>query len=450
MEATGMARFTAVVVLLLVAPCLAFDETPTREELQQKLTDLKERVQHLEAEQAALPDAASVARVVDQVIADAERRSQLLLKDDAVTGGFDLQKTKFFIRSADGNFLLVPGIFGQFRYEANVNTADDDDVQKGFEIRRFKLLYDGNVFTPDLQYKFQWETSSTSGNVSLQDAWIRYKFAEEWSFQLGQFKDIWNHEELTGDQFQLAVERSLQNALIGGGQTERIQGLMLMYDDKEKWRGVLLFTDGYNTDNTAFTKGGGTNFIGVIPTDFGFSGRLEYYAEGTRKWYDDFTSLKDKEDLLVFGGGASWSQGGDGDVIFHTVDVQFETADGLAIYGAYVADWRQIGDDEPVAAGDYYDWGVLLQSGYFFAEKLEGFARAGYTEIDEDALAAGVDNEVPELTVGMNYYWHNHNVKFTLDFVWLPNGSPINAPGAAIFAGDDDQFIFRSQLQLFI
>lgn len=447
MHRVATAALSAAAFVVIPGLCLAADTHPTRVQLQQKLNDLKSRIAQLESEPAG-PDPREQARIIDEMVADAQRRSQLLFADEAITGGFDLEKTKFFIRSADGNFLFVPGSFIQLRYTANFNSDGDDEANKGFEVRRLKLIAEGHAFTPDLQYKAQFE--SAGGEVVLQDAWMRYKFAKQWQYQLGQFKDIWNHEELNGDQYGLAAERSLLNALIGGGQTDRLQGMMVMFDDKEHWRANFLYHDGFNSDNTGFDGGGGSNFIGVIPTDFGFSGRLEYFVFGPRKAYDDFTPLRNKEGLLVIGGGASYSQAGDSDVLFHTVDGQWENSSGMGLYMAYVGAARSIGDDSPVPAGDYYDIGGIVQGSYLFTEKLEGFARGAVTVVDDDSLAAGAEDTFPELTLGMNYYFQKHHVKLTVDFSWIPNGSPINVLGAGIFAGEDDQFVVRTQFQLFI
>jgi predicted porin len=152
----------------------------------------------------------------------------------------------------------------------------------------------------------------------------------------------------------------------------------------------------------------------------------------------------------VFGAGASFSQGGDSNVLFHTVDAQYENHKGIALYGAYVGVWSEIGDDEPDPMGDYYDYGFLAQAGYMLTEKLEAFVRAGYTQLDDGSIPAGSDPDVPEFTVGANYFFRKHHVRFTLYFTWLPNGSPINVTGSGIVQGNENQYVIRAQFQLFI
>src|SRR5687768_8963367 len=281
----------------------AFAQEPTREELVEQLRQLQARVEQLEAKQQASattgPSAADVDRVVREMVSDAERRSRLMTQDVAITGGFDLQRAKFFLRSGDGNFLLMPGFLFQARNTTNVTTGDDDDVENGFEVRRMRFYFTGNVFTPDLTYRFQWESNNNGGGVFLQDAFVRYAFARDWAVQVGQFYDEFSHEQSMLDPFMLAADRSVVNALIGGGQTERVQGAMLVYDDRDHWRARLILHDGYNSDNTDFTDdaGGGSALLGVTPTNFGASARVEYFFSGTRQAYDDFTALGTTEDL---------------------------------------------------------------------------------------------------------------------------------------------------------
>jgi hypothetical protein len=57
---------------------------------------------------------------------------------------------------------------------------------------------------------------------------------------------------------------------------------------------------------------------------------------------------------------------------------------------------------------------------------------------------------IHEIAIGANYYFYKHNVKFTIDGTWLPNGSPSSQTGLGVVAGDDNQFILRAQMQLYL
>jgi hypothetical protein len=170
---------------------------------------------------------------------------------------------------------------------------------------------------------------------------------------------------------------------------------------------------------------------------------------GNRKQYDDFSARKNESDLLVIGGGADWSQGGDGNVFFHTVDAQWENTQGLGVYGALIGVYR---DSAELVAGedDSYDWGVLVQAGYMLDEKVEIFGRWNVTMLDEDLLAAGEDDTLNEFTIGANYFLYGHNAKFTVDVSYLPDGSPVNTSGLGVLATGDDEIVVRAQLSLFL
>ena len=255
-----------------------------------------------------------------------------------MTGGFD--DGRFFLRSADGNFYVQPILLTQFRFVASYRSDTSGggaDWQSGFEMRRARFGAKGHLFTPNLQYYAQWESDRTDGGVFLLDAFAKYDFTgnfQDFSLKVGQFKDPVFHEYLAWTGKQLAVDRSLLNDLIGGGQTNRVQGAALIWDAKDNLQVTAMVHDGYNSIDTGFLDEGGTSAIGITPTDWGVAGRVEYRVYGDAKQYEDFTARGNDKDLLVVGAGGDWSQGGDGNVFFHTVDAQWENTRGLGLYGA--------------------------------------------------------------------------------------------------------------------
>ena len=56
-----------------------------------------------------------------------------------------------------------------------------------------------------------------------------------------------------------------------------------------------------------------------------------------------------------------------------------------------------------------------------------------------------------EIAAGVNYYYRSHNAKFTVDFLWLPNGTPVADSGGDILVSDDEEeFVLRAQFQLLL
>jgi hypothetical protein len=414
---------------------LAMAAEPTQQELLAQLQELQAKVAAMEAKQVNTQD---VDATVASVLADADRRSQLM-QVEGFTAGYN--KGKFVIQSADGNFTLNPYVQFQLRYVANFTDEPvdgaDDETEDGFEIRRAKFGFQGNMFTPDLTYKFQWASDDEGGGVTLEDAFVRYQFSDAWAVRAGQYKDNIYHEETTSSTKQLAVDRSLVNELIGGGLTDRVQGVNLIWDDGGKMRAEFGYNDGADSENTDFQDEGAT--------DFGITGRFEWMIAGEDwKYYEDFTAMGNDSDILVLGAGGNWTQSGDDNAYFHTVDIQWENAGGLGVYAAYLG-LAADGD-----AGDSYNWGFLVQAGYMLNEQWEIFGRVDYTDPDDDGdLGIGTD-DTTELAIGVNYYLKGHAAKITVDGFYLPDGSPENETGLGILEGENDEFGIRGQFQLLI
>lgn len=414
---------------------LAMAAEPTQQELLVQLQELQAKVAAMEAKQVNTQD---VDATVASVLADADRRSQLM-QVEGFTAGYN--KGKFVIQSADGNFVLNPFVQFQLRWVTNWRDepvdGSDDETEDGFEIRRSRFGFQGNMFTPDLQYKFMWDSDDEGGGVSLLDAYIKYQFSDAWAFRAGQYKDNVYHEETTSSTKQLAVDRSLVNELIGGGLTDRVQGVNLIWDDGGKMRAEFGYNDGAGSSNTDFQD--------ENSTDFGISGRFEWMIGGEDwKYYEDFTAMGNDSDIFVMGAGGNWTQSGDDNAYFHTVDAQWENAGGLGIYAAYLG-LAADGD-----AGDSYNWGFLVQAGYMLNEQWELYGRVDYTDPDDDGdLGIGTD-DTTEITIGVNYYLKGHAAKVTIDGFYLPDGSPSNESGIGVLAGDNDEFGIRGQFQLLI
>ena len=425
---------------------------PTTAELMKQIQALQAKVQTLENNQQQAVTKADVDATDASVLKDADKQSQLM-QVEGFTAGWT--NGHFILQSADGNFKIIPMIQWQFRNTTNWResgkASGSDDLENGFENARIKGEVAGNLFTPDFTYDFR-----TSNLHGLENAYVQYKFADAWSIRAGQFKDDWSHEESVDSRYQMAADRSLMNQLIGGGQTNYVQGVTLLWDGGGPLRAALTYHDGYDSLNTSFQDEGGNGDVGVTPTDFGITARVEYAILGNYKGYDQFTANGNTDDLLVVGAGVDWSQGSSNDAVFHTADIQWDpqAVKGLSMYAGYVGLYRDFND---ATDNDFYDWGVIAQAGYMLNNKWEVFGRYDYTDLDKDALPAGSESSVQEITAGVNYYmqtapWAIHNAKFTIDCSWLPNGCPVDESQLDFLASGshNDEIVIRGQFQLLL
>jgi hypothetical protein len=442
---------------------------PTQQELLEQIKALQAKVERLEnrqdsqaaqtqpaATQASEPAPASTGSVQG----DAERRSNpLMMQGGSFTAGYN--KGKFIIQDDAGNFVFHPNLQFMPRFAANnrdnaKHKGEDSDFQSGFELRRMKLGFDGNVFVPNFTYNFLWATDRNSGNLVLEEAWAKFAFKSgpfnNFFIKGGQFKDPFAHESLTSSKRLLAAERTLLNDVFTGGDNF-VQGVSVGWDDGEKgspFRAEVAYTDGANGANQNFQD---------FPTNkanFGVAGRVEYLAFGKWAQYEDFTTVGGKPDdkMLVLGAGVDLTEAGDTDTLLHTVDAQFETGK-LGLYAAYLGrtiEDAKIGSGASATNVNGYDWGFIVQAAYLVNEHLEPFVRYDFINFDEDLLASTVkENQVHEIAVGANYYFKGHAAKFTADVTYLPNGTPVANTGGDILASDDEaEFVFRAQFQLLL
>ncbi|MBV8781280.1 MAG: hypothetical protein JO353_07775 [Phycisphaerae bacterium] len=449
-------------------------EAPTTAELMRQIQSLQSQVQQLQDKQSR-DEAASIKQqdeTVERVLSDARMRSEIIRGGNA---GWD--KGHFFLSSAGGNFVARPWLQAQTRYAVNwrdgAKTSGANDAQSGFEIRRLRLGIDGNVFTPQLTYLFNFATypGSTSqtlptggsvglgngGNVALEEAWLKYSFAETpWSIRAGQFHNPLDHEAIIGPKYR-GGEASLTTDIFANTENY-VQGVTIIYDTKDDWRFEGGFTDGIRSSNTNFQDypNSGNGY------DFGFAGRLEYKLMGDWKDYSQLTALGNTRDLLVMGAGLDESQGGNSDTFSHTFDIQYANTNGFLAYGSYFGRYTSNNRGIPLntqssvnfsptglLGQDTYEYSVLGQAAYMIDGNIEPYVRYEYMHLA--GTPAGSNNEVHALSAGVNYYLYGHNAKLSGQVTYLPNGIPISDEGNDVLSSNNKgEFAFFVQFQLML
>ena len=460
-------KTTDRVVFLVLAVTIAFgfpmltaaqdtaNEIP--ESARETIADLTARVAHLESVVGRLRSgrdepwltirrAAEIRGFVQDVLADADTRSSLL--QDGMTAGWD---RGFFLGSADGNYLLrVQGqLQVRFVYNTQGNSADDDH-RWGFENRRTKLTFSGNVIDPSWQYRIQSAANRDGGDFDLDDAFIAKHF-DDWTLRIGQFKPPFMREELVSSTRQLAVERSLVNEVFNQG---RSQGVELAYRG-DQFSAAVMVNEGFDRDNTPAL---------AQDTEFAITARVEALLAGSWGQFKDFASWPDETSAVMIGAAVHYERDefGTGDGLFVDAD-----ADGLDDTPnddeletlAFTADLSlEFGSANAFAAVVYRDLdsdsvdaeqlGVVVQGGVFLTNDWEILARYEWGDLDR----AGVD-DLSVITFGVNRFWDKHALKWSMDVgIGLSEiAEPWSASGAGWrtdASGQDGQIVVRSQMQL--
>lgn len=350
--------------------------------------------------------------------------------------------------SADGNSSFNLGGWGQLVYRYTDFDDSTKDAKSDFDIRRFKLVMQGNLYSKNFGYKFQGDVSS---GFRTEDVLINYKFGTPLIVQVGQFKPAQARQELTGAGRQLFPERSLANDTFNLGRDQGIQAAGSFADKLVDYRLGLFNGNGPNTSNA--------------DDNHMFTGRIDFNPLGTYKM-DEAGWPSDK--LLVnIGGSFAWQKVGSADVGsgFDRDNDVMDVALGLdslnaaafsAAYGNELA-WLLMTANLNATwmgatfAGEYYtlnadpdlgsDWdadGYYLQASYqVLPEKLELGVRYSAVESTDANASARFDKN--ETQFGANYYFAKHNLKLQSDITLVSDD----------LATNKDDTIFRLQAQFY-
>lgn len=316
----------------------------------------------------------------------------------------------FYVGSDDGAYKLKVGGMMQFRYVLNFRdepTDTDEDVTNGFQLRRTRLEFAGNVINKDTTFLVQTDFNRSGGTATVLDAWVRHALNESWGLRFGQFKLPLLREELVSGKRMLAADRSITNGVF---TQARSQGVQIEYDG-DRARFAAAFSDGLNTLNTDFDSSS--------EADYALTGRVDVRFAGDWKQFADFTSWRGSDFAAMLGAAAHWQGGGstggttDTDVLEYTVDLSLE-GNGWNAFGAFIGR-----NTDPSGGEEADDFGVVVQGGVFLTQKTELFAR--YDVVIPDDNRGSGDEDFSTVTVGVNHYFveKSHAAKFTADLLYF-------------------------------
>jgi len=284
----------------------------------------------------------------------------------------------------------------------------------------------------------------------------------------GEDKGLFLREELTEAQHQLAVDRSLVNELFTIG---RVQGVWLKWHANDMIHVAASINDGLDSGEFEAGDAESKDFY-EDNTDFAVTGRVDLKIMGDWKQYEDFTAWSGEDTAIFVGGAVHYEVRETGDtagdpaitLTGHTYDTLMWTVDASAeCHGAnlFAAVVGVSYDAEGSVSPDPDPLGVVVQGGYqFLPDKLEGFVRWEYIDLDDSTL---VNDEINLLTFGGNYYLNRHRSKFSIDVVWALDPLPAAATLTGVngrsdrlaplgllpdATGAEDQIALRTQFTL--
>ena len=333
------------------------------------------------------------------------------------------------VASADGNSKLQIGGYAQLLYRFTDTDAQGKDNQSDFDIRRFKLVLHGTLFSKKFGYRFQGDLSN---GFRTEDVFVNYRFGVPLTVQAGQFKPPQARQELTGAGKQLFPERSMANDTFNLGRDRGVQAAGSFAGKLVEYRAGIFNGNGPNTHNAD------ANHMFAARIDMN---PLGAYAMDEAGWSAD-------NPLLDLGASAAWEKvtsadvgsafNKDNDVLGKALALENLNAAGFtAAYGKDLtwllwtanldATWKGA-----VFASEYYHlnadpqlgqgWnasGYYVQGGYqIVPDTLELAVR--YTAVKSDSATAtrlvSAVFDKAQTQFGVNYYFRRHLAKLQADY----------------------------------
>jgi phosphate-selective porin OprO and OprP len=332
------------------------------------------------------------------------------------------------IKSADDKFSL--NIRGRMQVRATMTKVDgEEDPITGMQIRRQRIVLQGNAMGPALTYYIQLAFSNLDMEPDLRsplrDAYFTWILSRDLNLRVGQMKVPYGRQRVVSSSALQMVDRSI---VTGEFNLDRDAGVHMFSKDLFGLGGKLAYS-------AAIFGGDGRN---RVADKFGmlYAGRIQVSPMGG---FDDFVEADIKREAspkLAIGINGAYNQDSNrakstfSDVYPTTFDQRHAGADllfkwnGLSVSGEWM--WRKAdstghsvlekGATAPKLYAPRSGWGGYGQVGQMLTDKLEIEGRYGYLTAINDS-PVGVKHE---LGGGFSYYIAEHNLKVQTDYFYLP------------------------------
>ena len=441
--------------------------TQTQKQLKQTQSQLQQTQQQLQKSQAPVMTPQEQAAMVKQILDDADKHTAMLT-EMGVDAGYD-PETGYFIQSDDGNTVVHPGLLFDAQDYGHPATGGTPGSAGNIQFSAW-----GSLFSKDLTYRFVVNNGDVSRFPGVEELWVQYDWwhnaflGHDIEVRVGQYKNpAFKESSLIGDPYLLLMSNSLASDLIGGGaQGPEVRGgELLLFNPDSPWEAEFS-ADGGPAEGLGTTDPEG-DYVGNTAANV--SARFDY------KFFGDWADTTDltghqwgQKDLLDVGGGADYRDAHNALIYLATADVQYQSAQNWTIFGAVYGQHMEfqdksfgvdalddaILDDPGFGPGARNDWGVDAEAGYNITKPIQIFGRYSLTRTDVHLPVAG-ESIFHELSLGVNYFfgpdgsWANH-AKFTIEFDYLPNGTPANADSGYLASPNGKpQRQVRGQVQFF-
>ncbi len=397
------------------------------------------------AKKASLPtDRERITALETEVESLKERLNQSAPVEAATPAGAEakptvgIEKNRPFLQTPDGRFRVELGgrLQPRYTYQArDPNRSDPEGHDRTFgELERARLRLEGHLVDPRFFFRLELDGHTDEGEVALTDAYLQYRHEQpnrgyEARVGAGQWKPFFGRQEKQSASYQLLVDRSLANEYFNID------------------RNIGLWVEG----RKEFSPEGAMNALGYeFAVTNGIDSKNKPAGDDE---YDNIPALVAHIDLDVLGNlgrdalsagdlkrretpgltlGASFvsdqnngSGGVDPDFLEYKVyqmswDFVFKYR-GFNLNGEYFGRWLDF-ESADVAGGEgggegeaLYTHGGYLEGGYMLTDRLQVVGRGSAVWNREGP----VHGSALEAGGGLNYFLSGHNLKFSLDALYL-------------------------------
>ena len=374
------------------------------------------------------------------------------------------------VGSKDGRFSLTLRMRAQIRYDVEHPNQQDEVTQHSLQIRRLRVVLQGNVFSPHVRYRFQFGFSpndmqnglpSDVGSIRrnpLRDFRIEFDRLRDFNVWFGQFKAPFSRQRMLSSSDMNLVDRAITNAEF---TLDRDLGVQVMSKDVGGLGHRIAYYAGV-------FFGEGRNAFELTDPGLLYVGRLEINPFGKFEDYSEGDLERMKQPGLSIGGAYAYqdrahpARGVVGDLPadkgttdFHHVntDIHFKWR-GLSVATAFhlrkgfnrkgggaVDDAGVLIPTVPARSGVgwYTQLGWLVPKIPLEIVGRYGLLRNIYGE-------ASSMRDADEAGGGINWYIVGHDLKLQLDYFRLWDSSMGATPREAAAHGTDR---VRLQLQVY-
>lgn len=364
------------------------------------------------------------------------------------------------IKSEDEKFTFQIRARVQARYSRIAVSEDPKQDTEGFEIRRMRLVFRGNLYGKEWSYYVQFGFSNLDTEnrpLAPRDAIINYN---QWNFakiSMGQMKVPFNRQRWNSSSALQMVDRSVIN---GELNLDRDVGINVFSEDlfkANKKFGYNLGIFGGNGRNIGLKSPPGLLYVGKFTySPFGGMTRNAFGDEENDRLAESDTSRSEKPRLAISLGIAknkntdrsrstvgTTYQSARFDYLHHEVDMLFKWA-GFSFMAEYIrrtanTPYKEREDTTTGRLSREYSrsvHGYFVQGGYLFPNFYEISARWGeYWPIGETDPTISYSRE---RGVGFSKYFSGHDLKIQMDFFHIT--------GSAATLNEQYQFRIQSQV----